>query len=164
VSQQGKRHVSRVRIDRSMIGAPTNFRHTGHIGSSDVEMGSSRLHAIHGQMQSKGGYEATIEVIILIFVIYLLVVIAFKIFLIKFSITMSTTTKFICYLGFSAISQNFVIDYNYYLSIHGFEFAEVNFNRKISYYLIDIFFFQLDKTTIKSINKKQIRQHYTTNP
>ncbi|KAL5235803.1 hypothetical protein ACI65C_003213 [Semiaphis heraclei] len=57
----GKRHVSRVRIDRSMIGAPTNFRHTGHIGSSDVEMGSSRLHAIHGQMQSKGGYEATIE-------------------------------------------------------------------------------------------------------
>lgn len=45
-----------------MIGAPTNFRHTGHIGSSDVEMGSSRLHAIHGQMQSKGGYEASIEV------------------------------------------------------------------------------------------------------
>lgn len=47
-----------------MIGAPTNFRHTGHIGSSDVEMGLSRLHAIQGQMQSKGGYEATIEVII----------------------------------------------------------------------------------------------------
>jgi len=57
-----------------MIGAPTNFRHTGHIGSSDVEMGSSRLHAIHGQMQSKGGYEATIEVIILHF----FTVIAFK--------------------------------------------------------------------------------------
>jgi len=60
---QGKRHVRRVpRIDRSMIGAPTNFRHTGHIGSSDVEMESSRLHAIHGQMQSKGGYEAAVEV------------------------------------------------------------------------------------------------------
>jgi hypothetical protein len=43
-----------------MIGAPTNFKHTGHIGSSDVEMGSLRLNAIHGQMQSKGGYEATI--------------------------------------------------------------------------------------------------------
>lgn len=62
-----------------MIGAPTNFRHTGHIGSSDVEMGSSRLHAIHGQMQSKGGYEATIEVIILI----LFIVISLKIFLIE---------------------------------------------------------------------------------
>jgi len=59
-TQQGKRHVTRVRIDRSMIGAPTNFKHTGHIGSSDVEMGSLRLNAIHGQMQSKGGYEATI--------------------------------------------------------------------------------------------------------
>lgn len=60
-----------------MIGAPTNFRHTGHIGSSDVEMGSSRLHAIHGQMQSKGGYEATIEVIIILFLF------AFKTFLIQ---------------------------------------------------------------------------------
>jgi len=71
--------VSRVRIDRSMIGAPTNFRHTGHIGSSDVEMGSSRLHAIHGQMQSKGGYEATIEVIIF----NLFIAIVFKIFVIE---------------------------------------------------------------------------------
>jgi len=30
-------------------------------------MGSRRLHAIHGQMQSKGGYEAAIEVTITMF-------------------------------------------------------------------------------------------------
>ncbi|XP_013186244.1 CDC42 small effector protein homolog [Amyelois transitella] len=50
---------TRRRIDRSMIGAPTNFQHTGHIGSSDrfVDMPSSLLHSIQNQMQSKGGYE-----------------------------------------------------------------------------------------------------------
>lgn len=40
-----------------MIGAPTNFQHTGHIGSTDVDMPSSLLHSIQNQMQSKGGYE-----------------------------------------------------------------------------------------------------------
>lgn len=45
------------RIDRSMIGSPTNFQHTGHIGSGDVDMGNSHLRAIQNQMQSKGGYE-----------------------------------------------------------------------------------------------------------
>lgn len=59
---QGKRHVNRVRIDRSMIGAPTNFKHTVHIGSSDVGVDMSKLQVIHGQMQSKGGYETSIEV------------------------------------------------------------------------------------------------------
>jgi len=88
-----------------MIGAPTNFRHTGHIGSSDVEMGSSRLHAIHGQMQSKGGYEATIEVIIILFLF------AFKFFL-NLSSSMATTPMRISYLDFFTISQNFVI-YDY---------------------------------------------------
>ncbi|XP_072933270.1 CDC42 small effector protein homolog isoform X1 [Epargyreus clarus] len=55
---------TRRRIDRSMIGAPTNFQHTGHIGvdssipgSTDVDMPSSLLHSIQNQMQSKGGYE-----------------------------------------------------------------------------------------------------------
>ncbi|XP_013166349.1 PREDICTED: CDC42 small effector protein homolog [Papilio xuthus] len=48
---------TRRRIDRSMIGAPTNFQHTGHIGSTDVDMPSSLLHTIQNQMQSKGGYE-----------------------------------------------------------------------------------------------------------
>lgn len=45
-----------------MIGAPTNFKHTVHIGSSDVGVDMSKLHVIHGHMQSKGGYEASIEV------------------------------------------------------------------------------------------------------
>ena len=40
-----------------MIGSPTNFQHTGHIGSGDVDMGNSHLRAIQNQMQSKGGYE-----------------------------------------------------------------------------------------------------------
>jgi len=40
-----------------MIGSPTNFQHTGHIGSGDVDLGNSHLRAIQNQMQSKGGYE-----------------------------------------------------------------------------------------------------------
>jgi len=56
-AQQRKRQ--RRRIDRSMIGEPTNFQHTGHIGSGDVEGGTGRLRAIQSQMQSKGGYETS---------------------------------------------------------------------------------------------------------
>ncbi|XP_077294629.1 CDC42 small effector protein Spec2 [Arctopsyche grandis] len=52
----------RRRIDRSMIGAPTNFQHTGHIGSSDAEMPNSLLTAVQNQMQSKGGYEMAYSV------------------------------------------------------------------------------------------------------
>ncbi|XP_069958077.1 CDC42 small effector protein 2-A [Cherax quadricarinatus] len=47
----------RRRIDRSMIGEPTNFVHTGHIGSSDVQMGNNQLAQLQSQMKSKGGYE-----------------------------------------------------------------------------------------------------------
>uniref|UniRef100_X1YYV5 CRIB domain-containing protein n=1 Tax=Capitella teleta TaxID=283909 RepID=X1YYV5_CAPTE len=50
----------RRRIDRSMIGGPTDFRHTGHIGSADVHnesTGSDELNSMHNQMQSKGGYD-----------------------------------------------------------------------------------------------------------
>ncbi|XP_051498291.1 CDC42 small effector protein 2 isoform X2 [Apus apus] len=67
----------RRRIDRSMIGEPTNFVHTAHVGSGDLFSGmnstipllalSFALHHIHfisreqvssiqNQMQSKGGY------------------------------------------------------------------------------------------------------------
>ncbi|KAK3739392.1 hypothetical protein QZH41_018441 [Actinostola sp. cb2023] len=46
---------ARPRIDRSMIGLPTNFRHTGHIGSGDMASGTD-LHQVQNQMQSKGGY------------------------------------------------------------------------------------------------------------
>ncbi|CAH0773344.1 unnamed protein product [Bemisia tabaci] len=55
-SRHQKRQRGRVRIDRSMIGAPTNFQHTGHIGSMDV--GNSGVYkVIENQMKSKGGYE-----------------------------------------------------------------------------------------------------------
>lgn len=45
-----------------MIGSPTNFQHTGHIGSRDVEMPDDQLVALQNQMRSKGGYEATCKV------------------------------------------------------------------------------------------------------
>ncbi|CAH1117213.1 unnamed protein product [Phaedon cochleariae] len=52
---QKRRHL----IDRSMIGNPTNFQHTGHIGSRDVELPGDQLAALQNQMKSKGGYEAS---------------------------------------------------------------------------------------------------------
>lgn len=63
-AQQRKRQQRRTRqrIDRSMIGEPTNFQHTGHIGSGDVDMGNSHLRAIQNQMMSKGGYETAFAV------------------------------------------------------------------------------------------------------
>ncbi|CAG9804598.1 unnamed protein product [Chironomus riparius] len=51
-------HRQRIRIDRSMIGNPTNFVHTGHIGSNDAALSTRHLDIIHSQMQSKGGYDA----------------------------------------------------------------------------------------------------------
>lgn len=45
-----------------MIGNPTNFQHTGHIGSRDVEMPGDQLIALQNQMKSKGGYESTYKV------------------------------------------------------------------------------------------------------
>ncbi|XP_003382770.1 PREDICTED: CDC42 small effector protein 2-like [Amphimedon queenslandica] len=50
----------RKKIDRSMIGLPQNFQHTGHIGSSDF--GSSDISSVQSQMQSKGGYDEVTEV------------------------------------------------------------------------------------------------------
>lgn len=46
-----------------MIGNPTNFQHTGHIGSRDVEMPGDQLTALQNQMKSKGGYESTYKVL-----------------------------------------------------------------------------------------------------
>uniref|UniRef100_A0AAY4ELV3 CRIB domain-containing protein n=1 Tax=Denticeps clupeoides TaxID=299321 RepID=A0AAY4ELV3_9TELE len=46
----------RRRIDRSMIGEPTNFVHTTHVGSGDMGMGLSGVSSIQAQMKSKGGY------------------------------------------------------------------------------------------------------------
>ncbi len=64
--------LSRRRIDRSMIGHPTDFRHTAHIGTGDLNgtnnsnaNGNSsngtaaeadRLVELQSQMRSKGGY------------------------------------------------------------------------------------------------------------
>ena len=50
----------RRRIDKSLIGLPTDFQHTGHIGSSDF--GSSDVSSVQSRMQSKGGYEGKIDV------------------------------------------------------------------------------------------------------
>ncbi|XP_056593178.1 CDC42 small effector protein 2 [Triplophysa dalaica] len=43
-------------IDRSMIGEPTNFVHTAHVGSGDLFSGMNSVHSVQNQMQSKGGY------------------------------------------------------------------------------------------------------------
>lgn len=56
-----QRPQQRHRIDRSMIGAPTNFQHTGHIESHDLDH-SVDLSAIKIQMQRKGGYGASFGV------------------------------------------------------------------------------------------------------
>ncbi|XP_065661985.1 CDC42 small effector protein 2-A isoform X2 [Hydra vulgaris] len=46
----------RPKIDRTQIGLPTNFQHTGHIGSGEVAAGFD-VHQVQNSMQSKGGYE-----------------------------------------------------------------------------------------------------------
>lgn len=53
--QQQQQH-QRLRIDRSMIGVPTNFRHTAHISSGDIDMSIAQLADLQVQMQRKGGY------------------------------------------------------------------------------------------------------------
>ncbi|CAI5787031.1 Hypothetical predicted protein [Podarcis lilfordi] len=45
----------RRRIDRSMIGEPTNFVHTAHVGSGDLFSGMNSVSSIQNQMQYKGG-------------------------------------------------------------------------------------------------------------
>jgi hypothetical protein len=50
----------KLRIDRSMIGVPTNFRHTAHISSGDVDMSIAQLANLQPQMQRKGGYDTNI--------------------------------------------------------------------------------------------------------
>uniref|UniRef100_UPI00398ED119 CDC42 small effector protein 2-like n=1 Tax=Pristiophorus japonicus TaxID=55135 RepID=UPI00398ED119 len=53
----------RRRIDRSMIGEPTNFVHTSHMGAGDMFVDRmSSVNDVHGQMQSKGGYSDTVPI------------------------------------------------------------------------------------------------------
>ena len=60
--RQRTNQPSRLKIDRKLISGPTNFQHTGHIGSGDLNMASAHLTAIQTQMQGKGGYETTFGV------------------------------------------------------------------------------------------------------
>lgn len=46
----------RRRLDPSMIGQPTEFRHTAHIGSGEAR-NSINLTAVQNQMSGKGGYD-----------------------------------------------------------------------------------------------------------
>ncbi|KAF2368279.1 CRIB domain [Trinorchestia longiramus] len=57
ITQQPPQRRRRRRIDPSMIGEPTNFVHTAHIGSDDVGVPGSQLVQLQQQMKSKGGYE-----------------------------------------------------------------------------------------------------------
>ncbi|XP_067941570.1 CDC42 small effector protein 2-like [Watersipora subatra] len=61
---QPQEPVRRRRIDRSMIGEPTNFVHTGHIGSGDMASGNSgdKVSTMQDQLKSKGGYEVQLPV------------------------------------------------------------------------------------------------------
>jgi hypothetical protein len=45
---------NRPRIDISKIGQPTNFQHTGHIGTTEIG-GPATMSTAKTQMQSKGG-------------------------------------------------------------------------------------------------------------
>ncbi|TKR94753.1 hypothetical protein L596_009004 [Steinernema carpocapsae] len=51
--------IGRVRIDRSMIGDPTNFRHIGHMGAGDI---SNNVEAVGCLLRSKGADEYSIPV------------------------------------------------------------------------------------------------------
>ncbi|XP_071942102.1 CDC42 small effector protein 2-like isoform X2 [Antedon mediterranea] len=63
VAQQPPSSKRRRHIDRSMIGLPTDFRHTGHIGSGEMSTsGNQGLNALQTQMSSKGGYEYNMPV------------------------------------------------------------------------------------------------------
>lgn len=55
--RNGSRPHQRLRIDRSMIGVPTNFRHTAHISSGDIDMSIAQLADLQAQMQRKSGFD-----------------------------------------------------------------------------------------------------------
>ncbi|KAI1726997.1 CDC42 small effector protein 2 [Ditylenchus destructor] len=53
--------IGRIRIDRSLIGKPTDFRHLGHMGADDLS-GSYNAEAAHSLLSSKGDDEFRIPV------------------------------------------------------------------------------------------------------
>jgi len=58
VAEQEQEQRRRPRIDRSMIGQPMDFRHTGHVGSSDL----GSIGSLQTQMRGKGGESINIQV------------------------------------------------------------------------------------------------------
>jgi len=46
--------IARIRIDRSMIGQPTNFRHLGHMGADDTTNSGCSVEAVSRLLSSKG--------------------------------------------------------------------------------------------------------------
>jgi len=53
VAEQEPHPRQRPRIDRSQIGQPMNFRHTGHVGSNDL----GSISTLQTQMKGKGDDE-----------------------------------------------------------------------------------------------------------
>jgi len=54
--------IARVRIDRSMIGSPTDFRHIGHMGASDTSGSSYDARTLNCLLASKGSDEFGVRV------------------------------------------------------------------------------------------------------
>uniref|UniRef100_A0A7E4ZPR4 CRIB domain-containing protein n=2 Tax=Panagrellus redivivus TaxID=6233 RepID=A0A7E4ZPR4_PANRE len=53
--------IGRVKIDRSMIGDPTDFRHLCHMGADDLTTAGSAP-AVNGLLASKGDYDYSLPV------------------------------------------------------------------------------------------------------
>lgn len=49
--------IARVRVDRSLIGAPCDFRHVGHLGAGDLITSTDDGNALGALLRSKGGPE-----------------------------------------------------------------------------------------------------------
>jgi len=56
--QEQEPQARRPRIDRSEIGQPMNFRHTGHVGSTDL----GSITSLQGQMRGKGGDPVNLQI------------------------------------------------------------------------------------------------------
>ncbi|XP_023322538.1 CDC42 small effector protein 2-A [Eurytemora carolleeae] len=56
--QEQEQTRRRPRIDRSMIGEPMDFRHTGHVGSTDLGC----IPSFQSQMSGKGGEQVNLQI------------------------------------------------------------------------------------------------------
>lgn len=53
--------IARVRVDRSMIGGPTDFRHIGHMGANDLNASCS-MNEVSSLLQSKGDNSCNLSI------------------------------------------------------------------------------------------------------